>query len=264
LTAFASPPDLSIGTYRVWQRHRDVLMRLWKSEIMAQLLEPIFVILALGIGLGQFVQLASGQDYVAFLAPGLLAMFPMFAAVFECAWGSYVRLEMQGTYRAIIATPVSVDDVITGEILWGTTRSVINASYILLVAIVLTPWLGMIDSPLALLIVPAAVLPGILFSAISICFASIARAMSQFSYFFNLIVNPMFWFGGAFFPIEELPGWAQTIAWFIPLTHVVSLYRGLVTGDLAWSHLGDLAWVAVAAGSFYLLALVSMRRRLIE
>jgi lipooligosaccharide transport system permease protein len=171
---------------------------------------------------------------------------------------------MQGTYRAIIATPVSVDDVITGEILWGTTRSVINASYILLVAIVLTPWLGMIDSPLALFIVPAAVLPGVLFSAISICFASIARAMSQFSYFFNLIVNPMFWFGGAFFPIEELPGWAQTIAWFIPLTHVVSLYRGLVTGDLAWSHLGDLAWVVVAAGFFYLLALVSMRRRLIE
>jgi lipooligosaccharide transport system permease protein len=264
LTAFATRPDLSIGTYRVWQRHRDVLMRLWKSEIMAQLLEPIFVILALGIGLGQFVQLESGQDYVAFLAPGLLAMFPMFAAVFECAWGSYVRLEMQGTYRAIIATPVSVDDVITGEILWGTTRSVINASYILLVAIVLTPWLGMIDSPLALLIVPAAVLPGILFSAISICFASIARAMSQFSYFFNLIVNPMFWFGGAFFPFDELPGWVQTVAWFIPLTHVVSLYRGLVTGDLAWSHLGDLAWIACAAGFFYLLALFAMRRRLIE
>ncbi|MCC6381103.1 MAG: ABC transporter permease, partial [Dehalococcoidia bacterium] len=136
MTAIAARPDLSLGAYRVWQRNRDVLLRLWKSEFVAQLAEPVFVILALGIGLGQFVQLDTGEEYVSFLAPGMLAMFPMFAAVFECAWGSYVRLEMQGTYRAIVATPVSVDDVITGEILWGTTRSMINAAYILLVAAV--------------------------------------------------------------------------------------------------------------------------------
>ena len=104
----AARPDISIGAYRVWQRNRDVLLQLWKSEFVAQLIEPIIVILALGIGLGQFVELESGEDYAAFLAPGLIAMFPMFAAVFECAWGSYVRLEMQGTYNAIVATPVSV------------------------------------------------------------------------------------------------------------------------------------------------------------
>lgn len=264
MSSITSPPDISIGAYRVWQRNRDVLLQLWRSEFVAQLLEPVIVILALGIGLGRFVELESGEDYAAFLAPGLIAMFPMFAAVFECAWGSYVRLEMQGTYRAIVATPVSVDDVITGEILWGTTRSMMNAAYILLVAAVLTPWLHMVDSPLAILIVPLSVLPGILFSAISICFASIARAMSQFSYFFNLVINPMFWFGGAFFPFDELPRWAQVLAWFIPLTHVVNVYRGLIDGDLEWSHLGDVAWIAVAAAFFYWLALAGMRRRLIE
>jgi lipooligosaccharide transport system permease protein len=260
----AARPDISIGAYRVWQRNRDVLLQLWKSEFVAQLIEPIIVILALGIGLGQFVELESGEDYAAFLAPGLIAMFPMFAAVFECAWGSYVRLEMQGTYNAIVATPVSVDDVITGEILWGTTRSMINAAYILLVAVVLSPWLHMVESPWAILIVPLSFLPGVLFSAISIAFASIARAMSQFSYFFNLVINPMFWFGGAFFPFEELPRWAQVLGWFIPLTHVVSVYRGLLTGNLEWSHLGDVLWIAVAAALFYWLALVGMRRRLVE
>ena len=115
LSAFATTPDLSIGCFRVWQRNRDVLLRLWKSEFLAQLIEPIFVILALGLGLGQFVTLTSGEDYVSFLAPGLLAMFPMFTCIFECAWGSYTKLEMQGTYRAVIATPVSIDDVITGR-----------------------------------------------------------------------------------------------------------------------------------------------------
>ncbi len=214
--------------------------------------------------LGQFVELGNGQDYVAFLAPGLLAMFPMFASIFECAWGSFVKLEMQGTYKAVMATPVSMDDVITGEILWGMTRATINASYILLVAIVLTPWLHMVESPLALLVIPLALLPGVLFSAIAICFASLARAMSQFSYFFNLIVNPMFWFGGAFFPFDELPTWAQALGWFIPLTHVVNLYRGLLGGHLHASMFVDLAWLLVATAGFFWLALYGMRKRLIE
>ncbi|MBE7520196.1 MAG: ABC transporter permease [Thermoflexaceae bacterium] len=264
MTAIATRPDLSIGSYRVWQRNRDVTFRLWRTEFIGVVVEPFIVILALGLGLGQFVELSSGEEYVAFLTPGLLAMFPMFAAVFECAWGSYVRLEMQHTNDAIVATPVSVDDVITGEILWGTTRSMVNAVYILLVAILLNPWLHMVESPWALFIIPLSLVPGVLFSAISICFASLARAMSQFSYFFNLIINPMFWFGGAFFPIGELPGWAQTLAWFVPLTHVVELYRGFITGEFAWSMLGDLAWVVVTALVFYWLALAGMRRRMVQ
>lgn len=264
MSAFATTPDVSIGAYRVWQRNRDVLLQLWKSEFVANLVEPIIVILALGLGLGQFVKLNNGEKYVVFLAPGLLAMFPMFTCVFECSWGSYVKLEMQGTYRAVIATPVSVDDVITGEILWGTTRAVINASYILLVSALLSPWLHMVSSPLAILVVPAAILPGLFFSSISICFASLARAMSQFSYFFNLVINPMFWFGGAFFPFDQLPGWAQVLGWFVPMTHAVNIYRGLLQGHLHPSMAIDVAWLAVASAVFYWLALAGMRRRLIE
>jgi lipooligosaccharide transport system permease protein len=264
LTAFAARPDVSIGAYRVWQRSRDVFRRRLKTEAIGIAVEPFVVILALGLGLGRFVELESGQEYVVFLAPGLLALFPMFAAVFECAWGSYVRLEMQGTYNAILATPVSVDDVITGEILWGTTRALINASYILIVMIILTPSLDMVQSPWALLVIPIAVVPGLLFSAISICFASVARAMSQFSYFFNLVINPMFWFGGAFFPFDALPGWAQTLGWCIPLTHIVELYRGLLTGDLHAGLLIHFAWLVVATAFFYWLAIVSMRKRLVQ
>jgi lipooligosaccharide transport system permease protein len=264
LTAIIARPDLSIGAVRVWQRNRDVMLRLWRTEMLGVAVEPWILILALGLGLGRFVELDSGQRYVSFLAPGLIGVFPMFAAVFECAWGSYVRLELQGTYRAIIATPVSVDDVITGDILWGTTRSVFNASYILLVVVLLDPWLDTVDSFWAVLVLPMAVIPGVLFSSISIAFASLARAMSQFSYFFNLIVNPMFWVGGAFFPFEELPGWVQTVGWFIPLTHAVNIYRGLMTGDLEWVMILNLLWLVVATAIFYWLALAGMRRRLIE
>ena len=263
MTAATLAPDLSIGAFRVWQRNRDVFLQLWRTELLGVAVEPWIVILAMGLGLGQFVELTTGEDYVTFLAPGLLALFPMFAAVFECAWGSYVRLEMQGTYDAIIATPVSVDDVIAGEILWGTTRAMINGCYIFVVLLVLTPWFDMVDSPWALLCLPVSVLPGVLFSALSISFASVARAMSQFSYFFNLVVIPMFWFAGAFFPFDELPGWAQVLGWFIPLKHVVDIYRGLFAGQFSWDMLGSVVWLAVATVAFFWLATWSMRRRLI-
>lgn len=263
MIAFTASPDLSIGSYRVWQRNRDVTFRLWRTEFIGHVVEPFVVIFALGLGLGRFVELDNGQDYIQFLMPGLMALFPMFAAVFECAWGSYVRLEMNRTYDAIMATPVSADDVITGEILWGTTRAMVNATWIFLVALALNPWFDLIQSPWAILALPLTVLPGLLFSSISIAFASVARAMSQFTYFFNLVINPMFWFGGAFFPFDRLPEWAQVLGWFVPLTHVVNLYRGLIEGELVWSMLGDLAWVAVATAFFYWLALFGMRRRLI-
>ena len=256
--------DVSRGAFHVWQRHRDVALQLWRSETLGIAVEPWAVILALGLGLGRFVELDGGQDYVQFLAPGLLAVFPMFAAVFECAWGSYVRLEMQHTFHAIIATPVSVDDIITGEILWGTTRATVNASYILFVEIVLTPWLGMVHSPWVLLAIPLSALVGMLFSSIALAFVSVARALSQFSYFFNLLIIPMFWFSGAFFPFDDLPRWAQTLGWFIPLTHAVDLYRALINGEFALVLLGDLAWLLVATAVAYWVALTAMRRRLID
>jgi len=264
LTAIPFTPDVSSGAYRVWQRNRDATLRNWKTEFLGIAIEPFAIILALGLALGRFVDLGRGENYVEFLAPGLLALFPMFAATFECAWGSYVRLEMQGTYESIVATPISVDDVITGEILWGTTRSLVNGTYILIVMFILNPWLHMVDSPLALLAIPVGILPGLLFSSISIAFASIARAMSHFAYFFNLIINPMFWFGGAFFPFDAMPQWVQIAGWFVPLKHVVDIYRGLIGGNLEWSMLASLVWLAVFTAVFYVVAVKLMRRRLIH
>jgi lipooligosaccharide transport system permease protein len=255
-------PDVSLGAIRVWQRNWDVATRSWKTELV-QLTEPFIVIFALGLGLGAFVEL-EGQRYIEFLTPGLIAMFPMFSAVFECGWGSYVRMEMQHTYHAMIVTPVSIDDVITGEALSGTTRSVVNATYILLVAALLTPIYHMVDSPWAILIPVFAILPGLLFSCMSLSYASIAANLNSFTYFFNLVINPMFWFGGAFFPFEGLPGWVEVVAWFVPLTHVVNVNRDLLEGTVGLSTLGDLAWLLVATVVFYELALRGMRRRLIR
>ena len=253
-------PDVSLRALRVWQRHRDVYLQLWKSELIWPLVEPLITLFALGVGLGGLVELESGQSYIEFIAPGLLAVWPMWSASAECGWGSFFRMENQRTFDAIVATPVSIEDVITGEILWGASRALISTAYIL---VVISAW-GLVDSPLALLVLPAAVIPGIMFASISLSYTSVAWSISSLNYFFAVFITPMFWLAGVFFPVERLPEWAQTAAWWLPATHAVKVYRALTSGDLEWSHLGDAVWMVVVAAAFYVIALYSMRRRLVK
>lgn len=256
-------PGVSYRAYRVWQRNRDVYLRLWKSEAIWPLAEPLITLLALGLGLGELIteaELPGDQSYIEFIAPGIVAVFPMWSAAGECGWGSFVRMEYQKTYHAIIATPVSVEDMITGEILWGATRGLISSVYILAV----TAAFGLLDSPLALLVPVAAYVSSFMFASVSLSYTSIARSISSLNYFFALFITPQFWLGGVFFPLERLPEELQVASWFVPATHVVNIYRGLVQGHLNLGHLGDLAWIAVVAAIFYYVALISMRRRLIQ
>jgi lipooligosaccharide transport system permease protein len=256
-------PAVSYRAYRVWQRNRDVYLRLWKAEAIWPLAEPLITLLALGLGLGGLVtetELPGGQSYIKFIAPGILAVFPMWAAAGECGWGSFFRMENQRTYHAIIATPVSIEDVITGEIMWGATRGFISSIYILVV----TAAFGLLSSPLALLVPAMAYLSGLMFASVSLSYTSIARSISSLNYFFALFITPQFWLGGVFFPLDRLPEELQVAAWFVPATHVVNILRGLVQGSPNLGHLGDLAWIAVVAAVFYYLALISMRRRLIQ
>src|SRR3972149_5852193 len=96
-------------TVHVWQRNGNVLMALWKTELLPPFLEPIMNILALGIGLGQFVQEVQGVPYIQFIAPGFICSSVMFSASFECMFGSFVRMTYQRTYDAILATPLSIE-----------------------------------------------------------------------------------------------------------------------------------------------------------
>jgi lipooligosaccharide transport system permease protein len=103
-----------------------------------------------------------------------------------------------------------------------------------------------------------------LFGAVSLCYAAVARSVSSLNYFFAAFITPQFWMAGVFFPLDSLPGWVQTVAWFTPLFHVVEVYRGLATGDPELVHLANLAWMIVVTAAFYALALTLMRRRLVK
>ncbi len=251
-------------TFRVWQRNRDVFFQLWRAELLPPLLEPLVTLLGLGLGLGAFVQLGGDIEYVQFLAPGILVAFPMFVATFEALYGAYFRMTQHGTYDAIAATPVRPEEIVAGEIAWAASRMTLNTALIALVLLVLTPWLDLVGSPLIIFTIPIAFVTGVLIGSIGIAFTSRARSVSQLSYFFSLFILPMFWFSGGFFPIDELPGWAGTVAWFFPLTHAVDLSRALVTGDVYAGLIVNMLWLILAAIPAFWLGLAAMKQRIVK
>ncbi|HEX5368048.1 MAG TPA: ABC transporter permease [Dehalococcoidia bacterium] len=256
--------NVSYRSLKVWQRNRDVFMHIWKAEMIWPVFEPLIVMLGLGLGLGKFVQLEGNQRYIEFITPGVMAAFPMWGTIAEAGWGSYNRMENQKTFAAMIATPVSIDDVITGEVVWGATKGVISAVYIVIVALCLTPSWDLVQSPLTIFVLPTAFLAGFMFAAMALLATSFVTSVSQLAYFVSIVIMPMFWIGGVFFPLSQMPSSVRIISWFMPLRHVVDIQRGFVTGDISLGMLADAIWIAVVALVLYRAALWSMRRRLIK
>jgi lipooligosaccharide transport system permease protein len=154
-------PKLTYRVWIVWRRNFDVFTKTIKVNFLPSLLEPILYLVAFGFGLGGFIPSIQGQPYIDFIAPALVAIAIMNGAFFECTFASFVRMYFQKTFDAIVATPVSVEEVVAGELLWGATRSTFNASIVLAVIAVF----GLIKSPLFLLVVPLAFFGGLMFGS---------------------------------------------------------------------------------------------------
>ena len=215
--------------FRVWQRHLTVYTKLYKSSIALNFVEPVLYLAALGLGLGAFVQQINGVPYIQFIAPGIIASSSMFAAIYECTYGTYVRMTYQKTFDAILATPVNIDDLVAGELLWGATKSLLYGTIIIIVISLF----GLVDSAFIVLAVPVLFITGLIFAEISVIFTAVVPGIDSFNYFYTLFMTPMFLFSGIFFPLDNLSPVVTKIAFFTPLYHLVNICRALASGNLS-------------------------------
>ncbi|MBM4146168.1 MAG: ABC transporter permease [Nitrospira sp.] len=245
--------------FRVWQRNFTVYTKLYKSSLALNFVEPILYLAALGLGLGAFVQQINGVPYIKFIAPGIIASSSMFAAIYECTYGTYVRMTYQKTFDAILATPVGIDDLIAGELMWGATKSLLYGTIIIIVISLF----GLVDSPLIILVIPVLFITGLIFAEISVIFTALVPGIDSFNYFYTLFMTPMFLFSGIFFPLDNLSPIVSKIAFFTPLYHLVNICRGLASGQLAlctW----DTVWILVVVVLLAPYSFRLMRRRVIK
>jgi lipooligosaccharide transport system permease protein len=255
-----SIPKLSRRAGKVWHRNMVVFTRTWKVNFFPPLIEALLYLFAIGMGIGSYVQEIDGIPYITFIAPAILAIAVMNSAFFECTYGSYVRMYYQKSFDAMIATPLSIEDVIAGELLWGATRSVI---YVIIMLPVLALF-NVISLPLALLAIPLSFLGGLMFAGIAMCFTAVTPGIDTLNYPSFLFITPMTLFSGTFFPLTLLPVALQYLALaLLPLTHLVAVMRMFTQAAIAPAILFHLGWMILVTGICCIVAINLMRRRLI-
>jgi lipooligosaccharide transport system permease protein len=198
--------------------------------------------------------------YTVFIAPALVSVAIMQNAFFETTYNSFVRMYYQKTFDALLTTPLNLEEIILGEILWAATKSLIAT---VLMAFVLALF-GLFDFPGALLLLPLALLGGLFFAALGMVCTALVPNIEMFNLPIFLGITPMFLFSGTFFPLSNLPGWAQQVAQLLPLTHLVALVRAstLEIPDAAlWL---SLLYLALASALLVPLAIALMVRRIVR
>jgi lipooligosaccharide transport system permease protein len=248
------------GVIRVWQRNFDIYIKFILNRLLTSALYPILFLFSIGYGVGYYIGEVEGIPYVNFIAPSLIVSAIMFASSFSTTYGTYIRMRYQKTFSAIIATPVSVDEVIVGEIFWGVTRGVIDGMIIYLVTLAFK----LLSFPETLVFIPLFPLFGLVFSLLGILITSLIKNIEQFEYYFNCFISLMFLFSGTFFPISRLPLIFQKLSFLLPLTHATKIARAISLGKISSELLYNFFFLAGLIPSVFLLALLLMRRRIIE
>lgn len=245
---------------RVWRRNALVWSKYWFGAFVGTVGEPLLYLFLLGYGMERLIKDVGGMPYSVFIAPGLILTATMYDATFECTYASFTRMTKQNTYRSIISTPVNLSEVVAGDILWATTRGILSS---ILVSVLLVA-LGILNSPTLLAMPLLALLTGLLFGSMAMVATGLAQDYDFFTYFFTLIVSPMFLFSGIFFPLEGMAGWANAIAESLPMTWLVRLSRALAYGRYDPSVAWDLAKTVVLTIVLFAISLRLVRRRLIR
>jgi len=243
----------------VWMRHRKCYFKNLVANGFPPFLEPLFFLAAIGIGLGRHVDEIMGIKYAKFVASGLLASTAMFTATFELTYGTFIRMQYERIYHAMLSTPVGVAEAFVGEILWAGTKGFMFSGAVLCTITVF----GLVDSIWALLTPCVGFITGALFGALALIVTSMVKDMNNFNFYITGCCTPMFFLSGIVLPVNELPGLLKKIAVFMPLTNCVNLMRALILGKFHYALLIDLAWLAVSLPILVVSAVHCIKRRLI-
>ena len=258
--ALFSLPRPGLRWLPVWRRNFLVWRKLAIPSVLGNLADPLIYMLGLGYGLGGMLPQVGGVSYVSFLAAGTVVASTMNAATFEALYSAFSRMHVQKTWDAILNTPLSLDHVLTAELVWAASKSLLSGLAILVVIAAL----GLTTSPLALWVIPVIFLTGLAFAALGLIVCALAPSYDFFMYYFTLFITPMLLISGVFFPADQLPAFLQAVASVLPLSHAVQLARPLLLGDVPANAAGHVAALLAIAALAFGIATVLTRRRLLR
>lgn len=221
--------ELFLSLRLSWQvviRNWTVYRKDFLANISPTLADPALILASLGMGLSGFVGQIDGMSYAQFLAPGMIATTALFTAFFESSYGFYVRMTFESVFKAMLTTPIGVNEVVMGEFMWVFVRAALMGLGVALVLLIL----GMLPNPVAILICP--LIAGFLSlpcAAIGLLASAWVRNINQFQTVYSFLIAPIFYLSGVFFPIPS-GSVLNPIVQFSPFYHGVKLIQFTVWG----------------------------------
>jgi lipooligosaccharide transport system permease protein len=232
----------------------------WRASAFSSTVEPTLYLLAFGFGFGSLVSRVGGYEYVEFVGTGTVATAVLFSSAFPAMFGTYVKYAFQRTYDAILAAPVDTEELVTAEALWMSIRAGVYGCVPLVVAMVFG-----LDPSWGMLVVPfIAFISGFGWACFGIMTAGFAKSIDNFSYIVSAVLTPLFLVAGTFFPLDQLPEWAQWLGNVNPLHHCVELVRHAAFGFEGWSDLARVGAIVLFGLAMWRAAIYAMTRKLID
>ncbi len=232
----------------------------WRSSAFSSTVEPTIYLLAFGFGFGSLVAQVGGYDYVDFVGTGIVATAVLFSSAFPAMFGTFVKYKFQRTYDAILAAPVDTEELVTAEALWISLRTSVFGCVPMVVAI----FFGL-DPSWGMLLVPGiAFISGFGWANFGIAIAGFAKSFENFNYIVSAVLTPLFLVAGTFFPIDNLPEWAQVLANFNPLYQCVELVRAAVFGLIGWDDLARVGFLVAFGLVVWRIAIHAMTQKLVD
>jgi lipooligosaccharide transport system permease protein len=232
----------------------------WRSTTFSATVEPTIYLLAFGFGFGSLVATVGGYEYVEFVGTGTVATAVLFSSAFPAMFGTFVKREFQRTYDAILAAPVDTEELVTAEALWIAMRAGTYGCAPMLVAMIfgLDPALGMLLVPLF------GFVGGFGWACFGMCVSARAKSIENFNYIISACLTPLFLVAGTFFPLDQLPEWAQVLGNVNPLYHLVELVRHAAFGFEGWVDLAHFGVIVVFGFVVWRLAVRWTEQKLID
>jgi len=254
--------NLSYRIYHVFVRNMVSYKRFVVSTFLVSLIEPLFYLITFGIGMGAYMGYFGGKPYLYFLVPGVLVSAVMMSSTFECLYGTFVKMVHEKLYDSIVATPVSAEDAVAGDIAWGAFRGLISGTLMMLVAVVMG--IMPVSVPSLLLLLVLMVFVGVLFASLAMIVTSVSPSFDFFNYYTELVITPMLFFSGVFFPLDKFPPWMHKLSNFMPLTHAVKISRAVFAGEYHARYVWNFLVIFVLEVIAFAIGVRMMKRRLIK
>jgi len=199
-----------------------------RSRLVSSLAFPLLFLVIFGAGFGKVIgSLAPGVDFIKFMYPGIVAQSVLTSSLF--AGVSVVWDREFGFLREILVAPIGRPGIVLGKAIGATVTALLQT----LILLVLTPFVGVSLSPATVLqLIPVVVILALGLSGLGILIASFMTSQQGFQLVIQLLIFPLIFLAGVFFPVNNVPDWLAVISKLNPLTYGVDAIRQIFIGSL--------------------------------